>query len=143
MIVTDVNGVVFLLLDNPTFSPDARAAYDRDDEWAAPPLWRSELCNTLMQYVRSDDESIPGTDLTLEGAIERVSAAEAFIGNRTFEVDAEAVLRLADRSGCSPYDCEYVQLAAERDARLLTYDEPVLEAFPEIAVRPGDFAADT
>ncbi|PSQ84094.1 MAG: hypothetical protein BRD44_02185 [Bacteroidetes bacterium QS_7_67_15] len=39
---------------------------------------------------------------------ERVSAAEAFIGNHTFEAGAEAALRLADRSGRSPYDCEYV-----------------------------------
>ena len=73
---------------------------------------------------------------------ERVSAAEAFIGNHTFEVGAEAVLRLADRSGRSPYDREYVQRADNLNTRLLTYDEPVLEAFPEIAVRPDDVAAD-
>jgi hypothetical protein len=73
---------------------------------------------------------------------ERVSAAEAFIGNHTFEVGAEAALRLADRSGRSPYDREYVQLADNLNTRLLTYDEPVLEAFPEIAVRPDDVAAD-
>jgi predicted nucleic acid-binding protein len=143
MIVADAMTLVHLFLEHPGRSVEVRRAADRENEWCAPPLWRSEFCNALMQYVRSDDESIPGTDLTLEGAIERVSAAEAFIGNRAFEVGVEAVLRRAGRSGCSPYDCEYVQLAAERDARLLTYDEPVLEAFPEIAVRPGDFVADT
>ena len=70
---------------------------------------------------------------------ERVSAAEAFIGNHTFEAGAEAALRLADRS---PYDREYVQRADNLNTQLLTYDEPVLEAFPEIAVRPDDVAAD-
>ena len=52
------------------------------------------------------------------------------------------MLRLADRSGRSPYDREYVQRADNLNTRLLTYDEPVLEAFPEIAVRPDDVAAD-
>ncbi|PSR01379.1 MAG: hypothetical protein BRD47_06245 [Bacteroidetes bacterium QS_8_68_28] len=31
---------------------------------------------------------------------------------QTHRVDSEAVLRRADRSGRSPYDCEYVRLAA-------------------------------
>jgi hypothetical protein len=120
---------VVALLEHPSRSVEVRHAADRDNEWCAPPLWRSEFCNALMQYVHSDDESIPGTDVTLGGAIERVSAAEA-------------VLRLADRSGCSPYDCEYVQLDDNLNTRLLTYDEPVLEAFPEIAFRPDDVTAD-
>jgi hypothetical protein len=78
MIVADANAVVFLLVDNPSFSPDVRAAYDRDGAWCAPPLWRSEFLNTLMPYVRSEDESFPGTDL--KGAVERTDAAEALIG---------------------------------------------------------------
>ena len=140
MIVVDAMVLTHLLLEHPARSAEVRRAVDRDGEWCVPSLWRSELRSTFMKYVRSDDEAISGTELRLEGAIERVAAAEALVGNRTFEVDSEPVLRMAARSGCSPYDCEYVQLAEELDTCLLTYDEPVLSAFPEIAVRPGVFA---
>ena len=77
----------------------------------------------------------PGTDRTLEGAVERADAAEALIGGRALEVNAEAVLHLAHRSGCSPYDCESLQLAKDRETQLLTYGTPVLEAFLGVAMR--------
>ena len=93
-----------------------------------------------MQYVRATDRTIPGSGLTLAGAVARMDRAERLISGRSFEVRSPEVLHLADRSGLSPYDCEYVALAQGLDTKLLTYDKPVLKAFPEIAVRPSDFA---
>jgi hypothetical protein len=64
-------------------------------------------------------------------------------GARALEVNAEAVLRLAHRSGCSPYGCESLQLAKDRETQLLTYDTPVLEAFPGVAMRLDEFVPGT
>ena len=43
------------------------------------------------------------------------------------------------RSGCTSYDCQFVALAEDLSANLLTLDGAVLKAFPGVAVRPEDF----
>jgi predicted nucleic acid-binding protein len=140
MIVVDTMNLGYLLLNHPAFSEDVREMARVDDEWCAPPLWRSELRNTFMQHVRaSGDPNIPGADLTLSGPVERMSAAEALIAERTLDVRSEPVLRFAHESGCTAYDCEYVALAQRLDVPLITYDEPVLDAFPDTALRPSEF----
>lgn len=139
MIVVDTMNLGYLLLNHPAFSDDVREMARVDDEWCAPPLWRSELRNTFMQHVRASNPNIPGSDLTLSGAVKRMKAAEALIGERTLDVRSEAVLRLANGSECTAYDCEYVALAQRLDVPLITYDEPVLEAFPDTALRPPEF----
>ena len=111
MIIVDAMNLGYLLLSHPSFSEDVREMARVDDERCAPPLWRSELRNTFMQHVRATDPDIPASDLTLSGAVERMRAAEALIGERTFDVKSEPVLRLADGSGYTAYDCEYVALA--------------------------------
>lgn len=66
--------------------------------------------------------------------------AEKLLGDRTVEIETDDVLRLADVSGLSSYDAEYVALAEDLGVRLLTTDGSVLRAFPEVAVHPKDFA---
>ena len=46
MIVVDAMNLGYLLLSHPSFSEDVREMARVDDEWCAPPLWRSELRNT-------------------------------------------------------------------------------------------------
>ena len=91
--------------------------------------------------VRSGHERrAPGSELSLEDALRKMRVAERLIGGHTVEVETEGVLRLADASGRSSYDAEYVKLAEDLGLRLLTTDGPVLEAFPDVAVHPRDFA---
>ncbi len=56
------------------------------------------------------------------------------------EIDPIAVLRLNETSGCTTYDVEYVWLATELDLPLVTSDQQVIRAFPEVAVDPQHFA---
>ncbi|MGA8893316.1 MAG: hypothetical protein WB493_17280 [Anaeromyxobacteraceae bacterium] len=56
-------------------------------------------------------------------------------------IATDVVLTLADRSGCTAYDCEFVSVAMELGVPLVTSDRQVLGAFPEFATSPEDFVA--
>ncbi len=51
----------------------------------------------------------------------------------------DRVITIAVESGCSAYDSEYVSIALETGLPLLTYDRKLINAFPGIAVTPGDW----
>lgn len=70
---------------------------------------------------------------------ELMEDAEALLADQTYRVDSEEVLRIAFESDCSAYDCEYVTLAQHLDVWLVTYDDEVLEAFPDTALHPSEF----
>lgn len=131
MIVADANLLAYLVIQG-AHTAAARAIATRDDEWAAPRLWRSELLSTLAGYVRTGETDIAG-------AVERYAAAEATVGEREFDVAPGAVLESAMVSGCSTYDCEYIAVARMLDVPLVTSDREVLKAFPRIAVSPEQF----
>lgn len=139
MIVIDAMIAAYALIKVPGFTGDVNHALEKDAICASPPLWRSELRNVLLQYVRSRDENIPGTDLELGDALRKMEKAERLLAGRTFEVKTEAVMRVAEESGLSAYDSEYVALAKDLGTKLLTTDQSVLDAFPETAVHPKDF----
>jgi len=49
---------------------------------------------------------------------------------REYTVRSTDVLRVAEASGCSAYDCEFVSVAMALGVRLVTADRQVLRAFP-------------
>lgn len=65
--------------------------------------------------------------------------AENLISKTGIIRDHHLVLTIAAESGCSAYDSEYVALAMEKGLLLLTYDRKLIEAFPGIAITPGDW----
>ena len=79
--------------------------------------------------------------LDLQSAIEIASDAELFMQGREFVVASRPVLELSGESGRSAYDCEFVALALQEEARLVTSDRALAQAFPGIALSPVDFAA--
>ena len=131
MIVADTNLVAYLLLGGAS-QPLAQAVFEKDPEWAAPFLWRSEFRNVLAGYLRRGD-------LDLAGALEYMAHAEALLRDGESEVSSDAVLALVDSSKCSAYDCEFVELAQELGVRLVTSDARVRAAFPDAAIAPADF----
>jgi len=139
MIVVDAMVLNYALIDHPDFSEEVERLREIDASWCGPPLWRSEQRNVLMKYVRADSPSIPRTDIDLDAAQAYMRTAELWM--QTMDVDSEAVLALADASGCSAYDGEYVALAEDLDVPLVTYDRRLQNAFPDRAVAPTEFAA--
>lgn len=60
--------------------------------------------------------------------------AESLMADHEFEVISLPVLILADSSSCSAYDCEFVALAKQLGAKLVTEDKKILREFPDVAV---------
>jgi predicted nucleic acid-binding protein len=133
VIVADTNQFVYLYLHGES-TQRAEALLAMDPAWAAPLLWRSEFRNTLIGLVRRGV-------LSLTDAVQVADDAAQWMAGREYGVVTSHVLSLADRSGCSAYDCEFVALAEDLDVSLVTTDTAVLEAFPGRAVTPAAFLA--
>jgi predicted nucleic acid-binding protein len=126
MIVVDTNVLAYLYLPGD-FSADAEALLQRDSEWVAPMLWRSEFRNILAGYLRRKT-------LTFDQALSVQSEAESLLSGSEFEIDSRSVLELVRDSECSAYDCEFMALAIKLGTTLVTMDGKLLRAFPARAV---------
>jgi predicted nucleic acid-binding protein len=115
VIVVDSNVVAYLYLPGE-HTAKAEALLQRDPDWAAPVLWRSEFRNILAGYLRRKT-------LSFEQAC-----------NLQSEVESAAVLELVSDSNCSAYDCEFIALAAKLQVKLVTMDAKLLKTFPKHAV---------
>lgn len=126
MIVADVNLLAYLYLPGK-FSELAERILLKDPEWSVPRLWRSEFSNILATYMRQKL-------LTLSDAQTIHRRAQALVGGNEYDVPADEVLRLAQESRCSAYDCEYVVLAEHLDVKLVSGDAKLRKAFPRRTV---------
>lgn len=131
MIVVDTNVIGYLFLSSEQ-SHLAERALQKDDEWAAPTLWRSEFRNVLLFYMRKDI-------IKLEQAIPIMDSALKLLRGREYEVPSFEVLRLASISKCSAYDCEFVAAANDLKVPLITVDKQLLREFHPVAVSLGSF----
>lgn len=131
MIVVDVNLVACLMLGGPE-SGLAQQVFAQDPAWSAPLLWRSEFRNILAAHLRR-------RCLTLADAWRAHELAEGLLGGSEFSVGGERVLQLVAASECSAYDCEYVALAQELRAPLITWDRALVRQFPKVALSPKGF----
>lgn len=125
MIVVDTNVLAYLYLPGE-HTAAAERLLERDPEWAAPILWRSEFRNILAGYLRRGS-------LTFDQAHAVQQEAEDLLADSEFEVDSLTVLELVRDSDCSAYDCEFVALALQLETQLVTMDAKLLRAFPQTA----------
>ena len=131
MIVTETNTIAYLYL--PTDQTDnVVSLLHTDSQWIAPLLWRSELRNVLAMYVR---KSI--IDLSTAMAIQ--AQAEQQLADNEYTVNSMDVLTLAQQSGCSAYDCEFVSLATSLSLKLITGDQKLIQTFPNIAMTACEY----
>lgn len=105
---------------------------EKDADWAAPLLWRSEFRNVLAIYLRAEI-------LDISIALQSCEEAGQLMGPNEFEVNSIQVLSLVSDSSCSSYDCEFVALADDLDIKLVTFDKKIIKEFPEIAIHPEKF----
>jgi predicted nucleic acid-binding protein len=125
MIVVDTNVLAYLYLPGD-HTTAAEALLERDPNWAAPILWRSEFRNIIAGYVRRKG-------ISFEQAMSLQLEAESLMAGGEHEVESKAVLELVRDNDCSAYDCEFVALAMKLDTHLFTMDKKLLRAFPKHA----------
>jgi len=128
--VVDTNVVAYYLLGTEPFVAEVRRFWRTVDQACAPGHWEAELANALCLAVRtgvlSADEGHQKLDLAARLGIESVA-------NRSLWQPA---LTRAVSSGAAVYDTLFIELAAQRNLPLATFDKAVLKKFPEIAFRP-------
>lgn len=127
MIVVDTNVIASLVLPTSHHTQAAMCLLGSDRDWAAPLLWRSELCNILATGVRNGW-------FAADQASEALATAEELMEGNDYAVPAAEVLRAAIASGCTAYDAEFVVLARDLGVKLVTLDQAILKAFPAFAV---------
>ena len=132
MIVVDTNVIGYLFLSSER-SFLAERALQKDNEWAAPILWRSEFRNVLTLYIRKDI-------IRLEQAQRIMNSALKLLRGREYEVPSYEVLRLASISKCSAYDCEFIAAANDLKVPLVTVDKQLLREFSSVAVSLNSFS---
>ncbi len=133
MIVADTNLVAYLLIEGERTTA-AREVYQRDPDWILPPLWRSELLNVLVTSVRRQV-------LDSEQAFSVWHTASAMLVGAEHEPAAETVLAIAIDLGLSAYDAQFVAVARDTGARLVTGDRRICRAWPEGAISIESFGA--
>ena len=79
--------------------------------------------------------------IDLETACRAQAEAEGLIGANEFTLGSTAVLALAESSGCTAYDCEFVLLAKTLEIKLVTEDKRLRKAFPDIAITALQYTA--
>jgi len=121
LIVADTNLIAYFLIQGG-FTPEARAVYQKDPEWIAPSLWRSEFRNVLILSLRH-------ALLTLDDILTLMDRAERLMKGQAYQMDSSRILRLAADSGCSAYDCEFVALAQDLGVTMVTADRALIEKF--------------
>jgi len=132
VIVVDTNVIAYLVIPG-TQTVFAERVLLFDPEWAAPMLWRSEMRNLLSLYLRRGEMSVADAKRLFH-------RAETTIAGNEYNVDTGRVLELANASGCTGYDCEFVALAKSLDVPLITSDKKLLAAFGDTAVPLSAFA---
>ncbi|MEK7794052.1 MAG: type II toxin-antitoxin system VapC family toxin [Candidatus Hydrogenedentota bacterium] len=132
MIVVDTNVIASLFISGPE-TLNAKCVLQRDSEWSAPLLWRSEMQNVLSKYMRRDG-------MAIEKAVGIMQNSRTLPGPREYESSPESVLGLVASSSCSAYDCEFVALAQQLEVPLVTADIRILRDFPGIVVALREFA---
>ena len=131
MIVVDTNIISYFYL-NSNYSSTAEQIFKKDPVWAAPLLWKSEFRSVLTFYLRKKIIALPE-------AIEIFESAEELLKENEYEINALRVLSLSYSSGCSAYDCEFVNLAKDLNVFLITQDKKVLHNFQDIAISMDKF----
>ena len=126
MIVVDTNVIHYCWVRGEN-TEIAQAVRQKDPEWHAPILWRSELRNVLTAYLRRGLL----TRLQIAGVL---GVAGQALAEREHIIPDDLVLDVVASSTLTAYDAEFVALAVALSVPLVTGDKAVLKAFPDCAL---------
>jgi predicted nucleic acid-binding protein len=131
VIVVDNSVICGFVISSDAYHVAAVACRDRDPEWHAPFLARTEFRSVAAGYLRKGE---PLATLMAAGALAAMSVQVHHV------TDAE-VFSILGAKPLSAYDAEYVALARRLNCKLITTDKEVLKCYPGLAIRLADWAA--
>lgn len=128
MIVVDTNIIAYMTFPS-AYSSVVGLLHQKNPEWEAPLLWKSEFLNVISLYYRKGLINYAETLTALD-------FAERLIGSRERHIDPKTVIEAVVSSTCSSYDCQFVVLARQLGTKLITYNKKLIREFPRIALTP-------
>jgi predicted nucleic acid-binding protein len=133
--VVDTNILAYYVLGTVPFNEEVAELFFSPLELFAPDSWQSEFLNVLWQAIRIRSISLlHGLELLEEAG----RLLEWSVPVNSLWRDA---LVAAEENNCSTYDTLFVALAEREGCSLVTYDQRLLAAFPQIAKRPTQVMA--
>ena len=123
MIVADTNLLVYLLIDGPLPS-----------RFVPTIEFGPSLRCCVTNYCTCFRDTLNAAKLARDEAIRHYKRAMSMVDVSGWHPDPMTILNMAERSKCSTYDLEYVWLAQELNVPLVTADNDVLKAYPDVAV---------
>lgn len=132
--VVDTNVVAYYLLGTEPFVDEVRRFWRVVDETWAPAHWEAELANAIRMAVRTG--ALPQN----EGHQKLDMASRLGIRPAPIRSLWQPALTRALDSGTALYHTVFVELAAQRELQLATFDNELLKKFPQIAKRPRSFS---
>ena len=133
--VIDTNVVAYYLLGTEPFVDEVRQFWRAVDETWAPIHWEAELANAIWMSVRTGalprEEGHQKLDMASRLGIQAVQVRSLW----------QPALTRALESGVAVYDTLFVELAAQRDLQMATFDTELLKKFPGLAKRPRSFSS--
>ena len=131
MIVVDSNVIAYCWI-NGLLTATAQAVRIKDPDWHAPILWRSELRSILTGYLRAES-------LSRSQVVRIMKAVEAALEGGEHLVRSDAVFAVVEQTRLSAYDCEFVALARQLSAPLVTADRTILRECRDVARSMNEF----
>jgi predicted nucleic acid-binding protein len=128
--VVDTNVLAYYALSTVPFIEEVSVLFSEPFELIAPDSWYSEFLNVVWQTIRFQD-------ISLEHGLELLEEVENLLNWSVpvYSLWREALV-IAEEYCCSTYDSLFVALAEREYCNLLTFDQRLLKAFPEIANTP-------
>lgn len=127
----DTNVVTYFVVGG-TDTAKAEEVRRKDGAWHVPSLFPHEWLNVVTRYLRQGV-------MTRDDALRAYRRGLSIVTIDESPPDALRVLNLHLASGCTSYDCEFVDAAEARGMQLVTEDKQVLATFPGIAVDLASF----
>jgi len=128
MIIIDTNVLVYYLFDNYHEKLSVEV-FKKVKEWYVPQLVITEFSSAITQHYRHGI-------ITKKESYDLLLALNLIIRNRTLRCNRRKVLEVALESGLSIYDSEFIALAIQKNATLITNDKKIINTFPDIAKSP-------
>ena len=133
MIVVDTNIISYLFIKGDR-TETVKKILQKDSDWVSSILWRSEFRSVLSFYLRKKYLNLSQAKFLMEEAEYLMLGAE-------YNVNSNEILNLLIHTNLSAYDCEFVAVAKELGAHLITNDKKILNEVPNVALSISQFLA--